>query len=185
DFGAEYVVVHFPAPSLSDASGIGWPELRDIAWGSARSLADMSERHEMPIHIEGFGPGPFLSTDFLTEVCQSFPCLRYCFDTGHMHIAAQRDGVDIYQFAHELSPYVGSIHLWNSRSIKDYLTYYHIPVHPSQNPQEGWADIAHVLQLILSNNGSCRLILESGSRYPSALGGYDFRDGVELGARGY
>jgi hypothetical protein len=34
------------------------------------------------------------------------------------------------------------------------------------------------LRLILSSNSSCYIIFESGFRYPEALGGYDFREGV-------
>jgi len=179
DFGAEYVVVHFPTPPSNHAGGVGYAELREIAWQSALCLADMSEKHDMPIHIEGFGPSPFLNPDFLAEINRNFPCLLYCFDTGHMHIAAQRDGFDLYQFAQQLAPYVGSIHLWNNRSIEDYFDFFHIPVHPSQKPEDGWVDIALVLRLILSSNASCRVILESGVHYPEALGGHDFRDGVK------
>jgi hypothetical protein len=95
-----------------------------------------------------------------------------------MHIAAQRDSFDLYQFAQQLAPFIGSIHLWNNRSIEDYLSFRHIPVHPSQKPEEGWVDIAHILRLILSNNPSCCIVFESGFCYPEALGGYDFREGV-------
>ena len=178
EFGAEYVVVHFPVPSLTPTSGFDNAELRKIAWQSALSLAEMSQRYGIPIHIEGFGPSPFLELGFLMEISQCFPGLKYCFDTGHMHIASQRDGFDLYQFAERLAPHIGSIHLWNNRNIEDYFTYLHIPVHPSQKPEEGWVDIACVLQVILFNNDSCRVILESGFHYPEALGGHDFRDGV-------
>ncbi len=178
DFGAEYVVVHFPVPPSTDVSGMDYARLREIAWQGALYLAELSQKHDLPIHIEGFGPSPFLRVDFLVEVITHFPSLLYCFDTGHMHIAAQRDSFDLYQFAQQLSPYIGSIHLWNNRSIEDYFNFRHIPVHPVQKPEDGWVDITRILQLILSNNPSCRIIFESGFRYPQALGGHDFRDGV-------
>jgi len=179
DFGAEYVVVHYPAPSSTDVSGTNYAQLREIAWRSAHLLAELSQKHGVPIHIEGFGPSPFLKVDFLAEVTTNFPCLVYCFDTGHMNIAAQRDSFDLYQFAQQLIPYIGSIHLWNNRSIEDYFAFRHIPVHPSQKPEEGWVDIAHILRLILPHNSSCRIILESGFYYPEVLGGHDFREGVK------
>ena len=178
DFGAEYVVVHFPSPSSTDVSGVDYARLREIAWQGALHLAELSRDYSLPIHIEGFGPSPFLRVDFLVEVIINFPGLLYCFDTGHMHIAAQRDGFDLYQFAQQLAPHIGSIHLWNNRSIEDYLAFRHIPVHPSQKPGEGWVDIACILRLILPSNPSCRIIFESGFRYPEALGGHDFREGV-------
>jgi sugar phosphate isomerase/epimerase len=178
DFGAEYVVVHFPSPPSTDVSGIDLAQLREIAWQGALCLAELSRKYSLPIHIEGFGPSPFLRVDFLLEVISNFPGLLYCFDTGHMHIASQRDGFDLYQFAQQLAPFIGSIHLWNNRSMEDYLAFRHIPVHPSQKPEEGWVDIAHILRLILSKNPSCCIVFESGFRYPEALGGYDFREGV-------
>lgn len=179
DFGAEYVVVHFPSPSPNGSSSVGYTRLREIAWGSALRLEELAQQYGVPIHIEGFGPSPFLNSDFLTEVVTQFSHLHYCFDTGHMHIASQRDGFDLYQFAGQMAPYIGSIHLWNNRGLEDYFTYHHIPVHPSQKPEEGWADIAMLLRLILVNNPSCSMIFESGPRYPEALGGHDYREGVK------
>ena len=94
-FGAEYVVVHFPVTPTTGAGGLTHGHLRAIAWDSADHLADYSRRHGVPIHMEGFGPSPFLTVDFLNELMRAFSCLRYCFDTGHMHIASQRDGFDL------------------------------------------------------------------------------------------
>ena len=179
ELDVEYVVVHFPAPSATEDGSTDYATLETIAWDSASRLAEMSEEHGTPIHIEGFGPSPFLNVDFLTQVTNAFPSLLYCFDTGHMHISAQRDGFDLYKCAEEMAANVGSIHLWNDRSIEDYLAFRHIPVHPSQKPEEGWVDIPLVLRSILSQNPTCRVILESGFNYPAALGGHDFREGVE------
>jgi sugar phosphate isomerase/epimerase len=179
DFGAEYVVVHYPTPSWTDISNVTYDEQRKTAWQGALHLAELSQKYNMPVHIEGFGPSPFLAVDFLAEVITEFPCLRYCFDTGHMHISANRDGFDLYEFAQQMAPYIGSIHLWNNRGLEDYLKFHHISVHPSQKPEEGWADIAQLLRLIISNNSSSVIILESAIWYPEALGDYDFRDGVE------
>lgn len=178
-FGSEYVVVHFPVPSTTGTDGLGYAQLKTIAWDSASRLAEFAEKYHVPIHMEGFGPSPFLTVDFLNEVARNFPGLRYCFDTGHMHIAAQRDRFDLYEFARQLGPNIGSVHLWNSRGIQDYFSFGHIPVHPVQKPQEGWVDVDRILRIIVPNNPGCRIILESGPRYPEALGGYDFRDGVK------
>ena len=178
DFGAEYVVVHFPSPSVN-VDGTSYARLREIAWEGALHLDEFSQKHGIPIHMEGFGPSPFLCVDFLTEVVTQFPGLFYCFDTGHMHLAALRDGFDLYQFAQQMAPCIGSVHLWNNRGFEDYLTFHHIPVHPGQKPEEGWVDIAHILRLILLKNPSCSIVFESGFRYPEELGGHDFREGVK------
>ena len=179
EFGADYVVVHFPSPQSSSSDGLTDEEAFEIAWHSAELLAEKSEEYETPIHIEGFGPSPFLNVDFLTQVATEFPCLRYCFDVGHMHIADEQFGIDIYQFGSDMAPHVGSMHLWNNRGLHDYQTYRHIPVHPSQDPRDGWGDIPRLLQLILPNSPSCAVILESGLYYPEELGGHSICDGVE------
>jgi len=76
-------------------------------------------------------------------------------------------------------PFLGSVHLWNTRSREDYLNYRHIPVHPSQSAEEGWVDIARVLQIIGSAKDSLPIIFESDRFYPEALGDYDYREGVK------
>jgi len=177
-FGADYVVVHFPTPCSEDGSAAGYANQREIMWESAGYLAELSGRHNIPIHIEGFGPSPFLNRETLVSIVTEFPELRICFDPGHMNIAAPRDGLDLYELAVHLAPFVGSIHVWNTRGIEDYFTYLHIPAHPSQRPEDGWADIPRLLRSILSQNTECSIIMESGTRYPGALGGHDFRDGV-------
>ncbi len=179
DLGADYVVAHFPAPPSTTVDGMDYAALRDIAWDSVDRLARFSEQHGVPIHVEGFGPSPFLNAEFLVHVLKSYPCLRYCFDTGHLHVAAKRDGFDLHYLAARLAPYVGSIHLWNARDMSDYLAYRHIPVHPSQTPPEGWADIPRLLGLLLRQSDCCNLVFESGQRYPQELGGHDYREGVE------
>jgi sugar phosphate isomerase/epimerase len=179
EFGAEYVVVHFPAPSTVDTTGFSPAKLREIALDSCERLAELSQKHNIPIHVEGFGPSPFLDPTFLIEVITQFPVLRYCWDSAHMYISAQRDGFDYYEFAERLAPYLGSIHLWNTRGMDDYLAFRHIPVHPSQTPEKGWVDIPRLLRIVGRLNYSCPIIFESVHRYPEALGDHDYRDGVK------
>lgn len=178
DIEAEYVVVHFPSPSFTDSSGRGYDEMRAIALESGHRLATLSEHYGVPIYIEGFGPSPLLSAEFLVEVFTLFPALRYCFDTGHMNIAAARDGFDLYRFVEQVAPYVGAVHLWNSRGWEDYACFHHIPVHPSQDPVDGWADIARILSTITQGRPQLPMVFESPTWYPQALGDHDYRDGV-------
>jgi sugar phosphate isomerase/epimerase len=174
DIGAEYIVVHFPAP-CTDGAGKSQAMLESIALKSCDELVELSLKRGIPIHIEGLGNSPYLTTGFLYQALSQYP-LRYCFDTGHMHLASQVNGFDLYEFAREISPFVGSIHLWNNRGRDDYLTFRHIPVHPSQDPRERWADIRKLLEIL---KPSCPLIFESPLSYPEAVGNYDYRDGVK------
>ena len=179
DFGAEYVVVHFPTPPLASVDGMSYRELRGIAWASAVFLSELAQKHRVQVHCEGFGPSPFLTPEFIVQVTSQLPGLRYCFDVGHMHVASIRDAFDLYQFARQVAPYVGSVHLWNNRGERDYFAFGHIPVHPCQRPEDGWVDIARILDIIMTGSPDCRIILESGVHYPEALGRHDFRDGVK------
>ncbi len=174
DIGAEYIVVHFPTP-CTDGAGERQATLESIAWKSCDQLAELSLKRDMPIHIEGLVNSPYLNTGFLSQALSEYH-LRYCFDAGHMHLASQTNGFDLYEFAAGIAPFVGSVHLWNNRGNDDYLTFRHIPVHPSQDPGKGWADIRRLLEIM---RPSCPVILESPLSYPEALGNHDYRDGVK------
>lgn len=178
EYRAQYVVAHFPCPN-TDATGESRSRLESIAWGSAERLAELSLKHNMPVHIEGFGPSPFLAAEFLSQVLTRFTPLRYCFDTGHMNLASERDGIDFYEFARAMSPHVGSVHLWNNRGMDDYRAYGHIPVHPAQKPEDGWVDVEKAIRILAGKKLSVPVIFENAHRYPVELGNYDYRDGVQ------
>lgn len=179
DLGAEYVVVHFPSPANGATATLALDQQQYIARDSVERLAELGLKHQIPIHIEGFGPSPFLTPQFLGQVAAEYPPLRYCWDVAHMYIAAQRDGFDYYEFAAALAPAVGSVHLWNTRHLEDYLNYRHIPVHPSQSPEDGWVDIPRILRLLLQGEAKLPIIFESGYHYPPALGNHDVREGMQ------
>lgn len=178
EYGAEYVVVHFPSPT-PDASGESEAKLEGIAWRSCERLAELSFKSGIPIHIEGVGQSPLIKAEFLTAVLKEYSPLRYCFDTAHVHLAALDNGFDLYDFEAELLRYLGSIHLWNARSRDDYLAFRHIPVHPSQRADDGWVDIARVLHSLDADKDLLPIIFESERSYPEALGDYDYREGVK------
>ncbi len=176
EFGAQYVVVHYPTQA-SDSSGESFVKLERIALKSADWLAELSFKRNIPIHIEGVMSCPFLTVEFLTHIFEEYPHIRYCFDTGHMNLASIKSKFDLYEFAEGIAPYVGSIHLWNTRGAEDYLNYRHIPVHPSQNPEEGWANIQRVLEILAKHTFS--IIFESPPYYPEALGNHSYQEGIK------
>lgn len=178
EFGAEYVVVHFPSPA-SDASSETDAKLEAIAWRSCERLAELSVKRKVPIHVEGVGASRLINAGFLTAVLKEFDPLRYCFDTAHTHLAALDNGFDLYELEVELLPYLGSVHLWNIRDRDDYLRFRHIPVHPSQSAEADWVDIARVLEALGSHRRSLPIIFESERSYPQALGNYDYREGLK------
>jgi len=179
EFGAEYVVVHFPSPT-SEESDEGGSKVEAIARKSCDRLAELSLKRGISIHVEGVGASSLINAGFLKQVLKEYsPPLRYCFDTAHTHLAAIHNGFDLYAFEDELLPYLGSTHLWNVRNKDDYLAFRHIPVHPSQSAEDSWVDIARVLQIMGSIRNSLPIIFESERLYPEELGNYDYGEGVQ------
>jgi len=179
ELGAEYVVVHFPSPA-SEESDEGGSKVEAIARKSCDRLAELSLKRGIAIHVEGVGASSLINAVFLKSVLKEYsPPLRYCFDTAHTHLAAIQNGFDLYAFEAELLPYLGSVHLWNVRSKDDYVAFRHIPVHPSQSAEDGWVDIARVLQIMGSEANSLPIIFENEGLYPEALGNYNYGEGVQ------
>jgi sugar phosphate isomerase/epimerase len=180
EFGAEYIVVHFPSPAAHTPTENLGQKIRAIAWKSCDRLAELSLKRGVTIHAEGVGATPLINAEFLTSVLKEYsPPLKYCFDTAHSYLAAQSNSFDLYEFERALLPYLGSVHLWNIRGKEDYDAYRHIPVHPSQRAEEGWADIARILKILGDRAKSLPVIFESDRIYPEALGKYDYREGVK------
>ncbi len=179
EFGAEYAVVHFPSPASDAASSESPAKLEAIAWRSCERLAELSLKRKVPIHVEGVGASELINAGFLGAVLKEFSPLRYCFDTAHSYLAAQDNEFDLYGFEAALLPYLGSVHLWNLRGWDDYHTFRHIPIHPSQSPEDGWVDIARVLKVLVSKRDSLPIIFESERAYPGELGNHDYREGVQ------
>ena len=179
EFGAEYLVVHFPSPT-SEEHNENKAKLESIARESCDRLAELSLKRKIPIYVEGVGATPLINAEFLTSLLKDYsPQLHHCFDTAHTQLASLSNGLDLYDFERELLPYFGSVHLWNTRGKEDYLAYRHIPVHPSQSAAEGWVDIAKVLEIIGSLKSSLPIIFESDRIYPETLGEFDYREGVK------
>ena len=176
ELGAEYIVVHFPSPgSDSNDDDKNW----DIATRNCDRLAELSVKRKVSIHVEGVGASPLINAEFLTSVLKEFSPLRYCFDTAHTNLAALEYDFDLYDLHKELLPYLGSMHLWNTRGRDDYLAYHHIPVHPSQNADDGWVDISRLLRTLNHSRSILPIIYESQPFYPEELGGYDYKEGVK------
>lgn len=178
ELGAEYVVVHYPGPITQACEEVGLARLFEIAHESADRLADLSARTGMPIHIEGFGPSPFLSSEFLLRVLERHPNLAYCFDVAHNHIADQRAEISYYDFLDALLPRLGSVHLWQTRHYDDYATYRHLPLHPSQTPEEGWVDIERVVRTVHRAQPQVPFVMEFPGWFPDPWRHLDYREGV-------
>ncbi len=155
EWGAEYIVTHF-----------NWSEDTDdeaaavrLAHESARKFSVMSL--EVPIHIECGGyRGAFHRPEQFVELVSDHPDLRLCVDIGHLWLIARERGRDFYRDIETLAPVAGSAHLWNARDKATYRRFHHVPLHPSQRPEDGWIDVPLALRTLLGASPGCRLIFE-------------------------
>ena len=67
---------------------------------------------------------------------------------------------DFYRDLEVLAPAAKSAHLWNARDAATYRRLHHVPLHPSQRPEDGWIDIPRTLRILLGASPECRLIFE-------------------------
>ena len=86
-------------------------------------------------------------------------------------------GLNLYSFASDLAEHIGSVHLWNNRCVDDFISHGYISVHPSQKPEEGWVDIELILKTLWNHVKS--VIFESAYNCPKALGGHNYKEGVQ------
>lgn len=178
ELNAQYVVVHFPGPITEECRLVGEEALANIAEHSANRLADLSESSGVPIHIEGFGPSPFFTLDFVNGVFREHPHLKYCFDVAHNHLAEQRGDIDYFAFLDAILPSLGSVHLWQARDVNDYVSYRHMPIHPAQTPEEGWVDVARVIRTVRVARPDVPYVMEYPGWFPTPWTHLDYRDGV-------
>ncbi len=176
DIGAEYLLVHFPSP-CEDASGESERKLEYIAWKSCDWLAELSAKRGIPIVAEGVGASQHLRADLLAKMFSEYPVLRFCYDVGHMKLASLVRNLDPYEFAQAVKPFTIEVHLWNIRGREDYRRYHHIPVHPSQKPEEGWMDVRRIIE-IFGEREDVFFILESPSSFPEEFGNLSFEESV-------
>jgi sugar phosphate isomerase/epimerase len=176
--GLAYIVIHFPGPQSAETAALPIEVQRDLCWEALARLDERGREQGVSVHLEGFGPHPLFTGEFLGEVFEALPGLGYCWDSGHMHYAAQRDGFDYWVMAEHLRPHVRSLQLWANRTFSDYQTHHHIPVHPSQDPTDGWVDIVRTLVVLVSGRPDVPVVIESPPYYPPELGGHDYREGI-------
>jgi sugar phosphate isomerase/epimerase len=177
-YGAEYVIGHIPSviweprPVLSDAKII------ELARNSCDQLDSWSRESGIPFVLENVGPNPyFFHFDAFVGVMQDYPDLEFCLDIGHLHLMSVYAEFDSLEFASALAPYTTVVHIYNA-TPEMYRKYHHVPAHPSQLPQDGWADILAILECVLGEQSNdLTLVFEYSPQYPADEG--FVREGIE------
>lgn len=165
-YNALYVVGHLPSVIWHPRPGLDEESIMALAQDSCSRLSSWSQEAGIPILLENVGPNPyFYRAESFLEIFQAHPALRFCLDIGHLHLTTLHTGLDPLDFAEKLSPYTDLIHLYNA-TRETYRLYHHVPVHPSQRPEAGWADIPNILRSALGKAPSCTIVFEHTPQYP-------------------
>ena len=163
EWGAWYVVVHFGGVH---SDGLSAQDVRGLADGAAARLDSWAEMHGMPLHLEYAAYNPsFAAPEDLLDVVRRYPYLHVCLDVGHLRVGAEMLSVDEWKAARLLAPYTRSMHLWTARGREDVRRYYHVPVHPSLTPADGWIDVPRMLELVLAHDPDCAIVFEPHDLY--------------------
>lgn len=177
-YGAKYVIGHIPSVIWEPSADLSKADIMQLAHDSSDQLALWSREAGIPFVLENVGPNPyFFEIEAFIEVMEAHPDLRFCLDIGHLHLMSIYAGLDSLEFATKLAPYTWIIHIYNA-TPEMYRKYHHVPVHPSQRPEEGWADIPAILECVLgSRERDLILVFEYSPEYPAD--GTFMRQGIE------
>jgi len=157
EWGAEYVVAHLNWVEDSEDRR----EARRLGLNAARRLWRLAEGYGVELHIECGGyTGAFHHPDQFAALAREFPGLGLCLDIGHLRLIAESRGRSFLRDLETLAPHARSMHLWNTKDMAHYRRHHHVPLHPSQRPDDGWIDIERALAIVLERRPDCRLIFE-------------------------
>ncbi|RKD32309.1 sugar phosphate isomerase/epimerase family protein [Thermohalobacter berrensis] len=160
----DHVVVHFASKDIDNK--VSDKELLNLAKESAKRLDNLSEKYNVPIYLEYVGyNNRFNSPEEWVNLVRDSKNLGLCLDIGHLYISCKMNGMDYFKELEKMLPTIKAMHIWNTRGLKDYERYGHIPVHPSQKRENGWIDIEETLNIVLNYNNKIPVIFEPDFEY--------------------
>jgi len=183
-WGATHVVTHLtfgPTDTRDHDRAV------ELAAAAAREMAAMSRRHGVPIDIEFaaytdafHAPGDFLAT------IGPHPELGICVDVGHAALGAMMRSRDVTADVAQLAPKARSLHLWNTLGLEHTKNRHHTPLHPDQDPDDGWLDIPLLLATVLKAAPDVHVVFEYpiDEVDPEIQAGYDWIENLVTALRG-
>jgi sugar phosphate isomerase/epimerase len=165
---AVYAPTHFPSVHFEPVNG--WSRKAALAAGheAAGTMARWASERTMRVLLENVGPNPYWDAAAWVDIFQTYPPLGFCLDVGHLHLETGGDHAANLAFVRDLAPYTRQVHLYNA-TLESYRTYHHVPVHPDQNPSEGWIDVPELLGALGSGRtGPLRIVFEHTPQYPTS-----------------
>lgn len=157
-WGAEYVVSHLTfGPTDAKDEGIA----SSLAAKALARMARMSQDYKMPLDMEFAAyTDAFHRADLFAALVRKHQELGICIDVGHTFLGAHKRGRSYLEDIEALAPLTRSLHLWNSLGAEHTKRHHHTPLHPSQDPKEGWIDIARTINMVKRQNPGVNIIYE-------------------------
>ncbi|MBL1140862.1 MAG: sugar phosphate isomerase/epimerase [Proteobacteria bacterium] len=167
---ADYIVTHLTYGKTDTTD----PEkATSLAQDSCDRFATLSRKYDVPVNIEFAAYSTaFHEAERFVELVSQYEELGICIDTGHTMFGAQMHQRDYFDDISKLASQARSMHLWNTRcDVHD-----HIPLHPSQSPQEGWIDMERTLKIVFAQNPDSSIVFEYPivNVTPAIQEGYDW-----------
>lgn len=157
-WGADYVVTHltFGGTDTKDATAA-----RRAAEVSCAAIAALSREYAIPVDIEFAAyTDSFNDPREFAAAIEPHPELGFCIDMGHTFVGAEIRSRDYFRDVAALAPRARSLHLWNSRGAAHTRNFPHTPLHPSQDPAEGWIDVERFLATVLAASPVENIVFE-------------------------
>ena len=192
EWAATHLVVHLqrPVEMLGESVPPGWDEARvlDAALKVGERLAAAAECADVPVHIENMVSQPlFARPEAYLSLFEGLasPWMSMCLDVGHAALDAAKYGFDLLEFAALVAPHVGSLHLYNNQiaeefdfaTLRDQGRLKKHPLHPDDSTEEGWIDVAGVLDAVLPRKPDALITLEVYFALDTSR--EEFRSGLE------
>ncbi len=156
--GAEYLVIHFPKPSILSSS-LDWSDWRfpqagesmfeestsiteqcHLAHSAFSALDRLAERSTVRIVLEHDILHPLFYQSLLPELFAAFPRVGFCLDLGRLHLQQHTDpGFSGIRFVEHMLPFITNVHLWTVRLGENRQGGHH-PILPRLRAEEGWGE---------------------------------------------
>ncbi len=178
EWGAQYMVSHLtfgPTDSKDAETAEG------LAAKACMRMAELSRVYAVPLDVEFAAyTDSFNRAALFAETVGKHPELGVCIDAGHAFLGALKRGRDYLDDIAALAPAARSLHLWNSLGPEHTKQNHHTPLHPCQDPKDGWIDIEGTLKLVRQENPRLNVIFEYPVKEVTAeiQEGYDWVAGI-------
>lgn len=171
-YGADYFLVHAPTVirDIEDVK-VSENQYKMIVNDSLERLEELALKFNITLVIESDGPNPYYNTpESLKEMFELHNNLTHCLDTMHLavFIGKYQYPCSVLDLAKALSDVTFSIHLSNTISPAgtgidprpEGSKHLRLPVHPGQNPKDGWINILEVIEEVKNKHKDVLLVME-------------------------